>query len=217
MFWSRPPACGQVSAPKDFVVLPFLSGADVRMPRHCVTSEVAHRCPRSSHAGRRLARCSASPSTSCTRTSRARSTRDSRHNRRRRRSAGRAVVAQEEGRSLAADPRPVGAVRRPGRHLRARLRRVVDDVDPLVRPILLVAGRANLRVASRVVSAASAPSGFAYRATHSSPKVLAVPAGSSELSEPKKARPWPSQAITGSPALAVRACDNAAYGDVSSG
>ena len=68
-----------------------------------------------------------------------------------------------------------------------------------------------------VVSAASAPPGFEKRATHTSPNVFAEPAGSSELSEPKNARPWPSQAITGSPALAVRACESAAYGEVSSG
>jgi hypothetical protein len=55
------------------------------------------------------------------------------------------------------------------------------------------------------------------RATKTSPKVFGVPAGSSELSEPKNARPWLSQAITGSPALAVRACESGAYGDSSSG
>ena len=70
---------------------------------------------------------------------------------------------------------------------------------------------------SRVVSAASGPPGFSKRATHTSPNVFGVPAGSSELSEPKKARPWSSHAITGSPALAVRACDERAYGEVSSG
>ena len=59
--------------------------------------------------------------------------------------------------------------------------------------------------------------GLSKRATHSSPNVFVVPAGSSELSEPKNARPWLSHAITGSPALAVRICASAAYGEVSSG
>jgi hypothetical protein len=54
-------------------------------------------------------------------------------------------------------------------------------------------------------------------ATQTSPNVFFVPAGSSELSEPKNARPCASHAITGSPALAVRACDSAASGDLSPG
>src|SRR5215212_467600 len=57
---------------------------------------------------------------------------------------------------------------------------------------------------SLVVLGASGPSGLTNRATHTSPKVFRVPAGSSELSEPKNARPWLSHAITGSPELAVR-------------
>src|SRR5436305_6396488 len=48
------------------------------------------------------------------------------------------------------------------------------------------------------------PPGFTYRATHSSPNVFFVPAGSSLDSEPMNTRPWASQAITGSPAPAVR-------------
>src|SRR5215467_1433676 len=61
------------------------------------------------------------------------------------------------------------------------------------------------------------PVGLSNRATHSSPNVFLVPAGSSELSAPIKTRPCPSQAITGSPAEAVRICANAAYGEVSPG
>src|SRR5262249_40870552 len=41
------------------------------------------------------------------------------------------------------------------------------------------------------------PIGLSNRATHSSPNVFLVPAGSSELSAPIKTRPCPSQAITG--------------------
>src|SRR5437870_2691860 len=48
------------------------------------------------------------------------------------------------------------------------------------------------------------PPGLSKRATHTSPNVFFVPAGSSELSEPMNTRPWPSQAITGSPDEAVR-------------
>src|SRR3982751_120326 len=62
-----------------------------------------------------------------------------------------------------------------------------------------------------------APAGLSKRATQTSPKDLRDPAGSSELSAPKKTRPWRSQAITGSPAEAVRAFDRAAYGDWSPG
>src|SRR5215468_671724 len=61
------------------------------------------------------------------------------------------------------------------------------------------------------------PIGLSNRATHSSPKVLAVPAGSPELSDPINTRPWPSHATTGSPAPAVRICANAAYGETSPG
>ena len=61
------------------------------------------------------------------------------------------------------------------------------------------------------------PAGLSKVATHTSPNVFFVPAGSSELSEPKNARPWLSQAITGSPELAVRMCASAAYGEVSPG
>src|SRR5215211_9217340 len=57
---------------------------------------------------------------------------------------------------------------------------------------------------SRAEFGASGPSGLTKRATQTSPNVLSVPAGSSELSEPKNARPWLSHAITGSPELAVR-------------
>src|SRR5438270_7289045 len=56
---------------------------------------------------------------------------------------------------------------------------------------------------SRVESAASGPAGLVKRATQTSPKVLAVPTGSPELSDPKKARPWASHAMTGSPAPEV--------------
>src|SRR2546421_12243984 len=54
------------------------------------------------------------------------------------------------------------------------------------------------------------PPGLSNRATHSSPNVLAVPAGSPELSEPMNTRPCASHAITGSPAEAVRICASAA-------
>src|ERR1044072_9102181 len=46
------------------------------------------------------------------------------------------------------------------------------------------------------------PPGLTYVATHSSPKVFGVPAGSSLDSEPMKTLPSASHAITGSPALA---------------
>src|SRR5919198_5826160 len=46
----------------------------------------------------------------------------------------------------------------------------------------------------------SGPAVFSKRATQTSPKDLVVPAGSPELSEPMKRRPWLSQATTGSPA-----------------
>ena len=61
---------------------------------------------------------------------------------------GRAVVAQEEDPGLAAGPRTDGAVGRARRSLRARLRRVIDDVDPLVRGVELIGRRAHLRVPS---------------------------------------------------------------------
>ena len=61
------------------------------------------------------------------------------------------------------------------------------------------------------------PPGLSNRATQTSPKVFFVPAGSSELSDPKYALPWLSQAMTGSPELAVRMWASAAYGEVSSG
>src|SRR5213594_1296092 len=61
------------------------------------------------------------------------------------------------------------------------------------------------------------PIGLSNRATHSSPNVFLVPAGSSELSDPINTRPWPSHAMTGSPADAVRICANAAYGEASPG
>jgi hypothetical protein len=40
-----------------------------------------------------------------------------------------------------------------------------------------------------LIVAPDGPPGLSKTATHSSPKVFFVPAGSSELSEPKKARP----------------------------
>src|SRR3954454_6242066 len=49
------------------------------------------------------------------------------------------------------------------------------------------------------------PPGLTKRATHWSPNAFAVPAGSPDASAPKNARPWLSHAITGSPAVAVRA------------
>src|SRR5207245_8321282 len=52
--------------------------------------------------------------------------------------SGGAVVADEEGRRLAADSAPVRAVGRSRRYFRSRLRRVVDEVDPLVRGVELV-------------------------------------------------------------------------------
>src|SRR3954447_4781514 len=61
------------------------------------------------------------------------------------------------------------------------------------------------------------PPGFSYVATHSSPNSFSEPAGSSALSEPANSRPSPSQASTGSPALAVRMCARAAYGVLSPG
>src|SRR4051794_39157053 len=56
----------------------------------------------------------------------------------------------------------------------------------------------------------ASPSGLSKTATHSSPKVFLVPAGSSELSEPMKTLPCRSHAMTGSPADAVRMCARAA-------
>src|SRR6266853_188820 len=48
------------------------------------------------------------------------------------------------------------------------------------------------------------PAGLSKRATHSSPKVFLVPAGSEEDSAPMNTRPWASQAMTGSPEEDVR-------------
>src|ERR1043166_7658274 len=44
------------------------------------------------------------------------------------------------------------------------------------------------------------PIGLSNRATHSSPNVFLVRAGSSALSAPKSTRPWGSHAMPGSPA-----------------
>src|SRR6266566_4062744 len=68
-----------------------------------------------------------------------------------------------------------------------------------------------------LIVAPPVPAGFSYVATHSSPKVFFVPAGSSELSEPANRRPWASQARTGSPEEAVRMWARPAYGVVSPG
>src|SRR4051794_23768208 len=65
--------------------------------------------------------------------------------------------------------------------------------------------------------APASPCGFRYVATHTSPNVFLLPAGSSELSDPANSRPWLSHASIGSPALAVRMCARAAYGLVSPG
>src|SRR5207253_2965793 len=72
------------------------------------------------------------------------------------------------------------------------------------------------RLPSRCVGPLS-PIALSNRATHSSPNVLAVPAGSPELSDPINTRPCPSHAMTGSPAEDVRMCANAAYGETSPG
>src|SRR3954462_3980647 len=69
----------------------------------------------------------------------------------------------------------------------------------------------------RFPSSCGLPVALSNRATQVSPKVFFEPAGSSELSEPMKSRPWLSQAMTGSPAEAVRIFASAAYGDVSPG
>src|SRR3954447_76778 len=61
------------------------------------------------------------------------------------------------------------------------------------------------------------PAGFSKRATHSSPNVFFVPAGSPDDSDAMNRRPWLSHAITGSPDPAVRTRASAAYGDVSPG
>src|SRR3954467_10039342 len=61
------------------------------------------------------------------------------------------------------------------------------------------------------------PPGFSYVATQTSPKVFFVPAGAPELAAPANSRPSASHARTGSPALAVRTCARAAYGEVSPG
>src|SRR3954453_8367414 len=88
----------------------------------------------------------------------------------------------------------------------------VGDDDPLATVVVPSYFRPSF-----AVFAASGPSGLTKRATHWSPNPLAVPAGSPDASAPKNARPWLSQAITGSPAVAVRTCARRAYGDVSSG
>src|SRR6185503_21233765 len=72
------------------------------------------------------------------------------------------------------------------------------------------------RLPSLMVSP-SGPSGFTYRATHSSPNVFFEPAGSSLDSEPMNTRPSASHAMTGSPALAVRILARAPRVEVSSG
>ena len=64
----------------------------------------------------------------------------------RRRRTGRAVVAEEERRGLSGRSGTVRAVGGPGRDLGA-LGRVVDEIDPLARA-LLIRRRANLRVAA---------------------------------------------------------------------
>ena len=67
----------------------------------------------------------------------------------RRMGAGRTVEAGEEDRRLTAVPWGRRVVGRPGgRVLGARLRRVVDDVDVLMRRIELVGRRSLLRVAA---------------------------------------------------------------------
>src|SRR3954453_3966816 len=82
-------------------------------------------------------------------------------------------------------------------------------------PFATVTERLNSRP-SRAVGPL-VPSGFSKVATHSSPNVLAVPAGSSLDSEPANRRPCLSQASTGSPELAVRIWAREANGDVSPG
>ena len=62
--------------------------------------------------------------------------------------AGRAVVADEERRCLADLPGSIVWYVDPVGSLRVRLRRVVDDVHPLMRRVELVGRRANLRVAA---------------------------------------------------------------------
>src|SRR4051812_30468670 len=61
------------------------------------------------------------------------------------------------------------------------------------------------------------PPGLTYRATHSSPNVFFVPAGSSLDSDPMNTRPWAAHAATGSPALAVRMCASLPRVEVSPG
>jgi len=68
-----------------------------------------------------------------------------------------------------------------------------------------------------LIVAPAVPCGLTKVATQTSPNVFLVPAGSSEASAPAKSRPSASQARTGSPAVAVRICARAAYGDRSSG
>jgi hypothetical protein len=70
--------------------------------------------------------------------------------------------------------------------------------DAIAKALAIVNGSAAF--AARVIEGA----------THTSPNVFFVPAGSPELSEPMKTRPCPSHATTGSPALAVRTCASAA-------
>src|SRR5579859_5960916 len=83
--------------------------------------------------------------------------------------------------------------------------------DPLATTVLPTKCFPSLMV--RPVS----PPGLSKVATHSSPKVLAVPAGSPEDSEPMNTRPWLSQAMTGSPDDDVRIFASAAYGEASPG
>ena len=68
----------------------------------------------------------------------------------------RPVVADEVGGGLAARVGLRRVVRRARRGLRARLRGVVDDVNPLARPVELVGRRANLRVTPEEREAGSA-------------------------------------------------------------
>ena len=92
----------------------------------------------------------------------------------------------------------------------------VDEIDGADEPRATIVVPCHSRP-SRAVFGASGPSGLTKRATQASPKVLGVPAGSSELSDPKNTRPWLSHAITGSPELAVLGRWVTAGYDVSSG
>src|SRR5256886_15460565 len=68
-----------------------------------------------------------------------------------------------------------------------------------------------------LIVAPPSPAGLSNLATHTSPKVFFVPAGSSELSAPKNPRPWVFHAFPRSPELARRVRARAAYGEGSSG